>query len=112
MVRDLISRTSLAAKLEEIFCSNCAACDKKCRYNELLKLIQEQPTAYDANWVERRIHGLFKHHRASKTVQRLVLENLQNGYSAAADADRYLKGMDNTSQEEITNEQFSCTKTV
>lgn len=89
MGNDLMSRKSLIEKLENEFCSDCPKCNGKCRRDELLKIIKEHPAAYDAEWVERRLSSMFKHHRATKTVQRLVLETVQDGYSAAADNNRY-----------------------
>lgn len=88
MEKDLISRKSLIDKLENEFCSSCPTGDRKCRRDQLLKIIEEQPSAYDADWVERRLSNMFKHHTATKTVQRLVLETVQDGYCAAADKNR------------------------
>lgn len=92
MGKDLISRKSLIDKLKNQSCSNCPVCNGKCMRDELLAMIQQHPAAYDADWVEGRLTSLFKHHAATKTVQRLVLETVRNGYSAAADMDRHNKG--------------------
>ncbi|MDE7205160.1 MAG: hypothetical protein K2O91_25405 [Lachnospiraceae bacterium] len=44
--------------------------------SEFCKLIDSQPTAYDVDKVIDRINNMFKHHRATKTVQRLVVETI------------------------------------
>lgn len=88
MGKDLISRKSLIEKLENESCSGCQKCNGKCRRGELLRIIKEHPAAYDADWVERRLSSMFKHHAATKTVRKLVLETVQDGYSAAADKNR------------------------
>lgn len=88
MGKDLISRKSLTDKLENRSCHSCPGCSGNCRRDELLEMIRQHPAAYDADWVERRLTSLFKHHSATKTVQRLVLETVRNGYCATADMDR------------------------
>lgn len=85
MGQDLISRRSLIKKLENEFCSKCSVCSERCRHYKLLKMIQKHPSAYDAEWVESRITSMFQHHTATKTVRRLVLEAVHDGYSAAVD---------------------------
>ncbi len=89
MGKDLISRKSLSDKLKSQSCSSCHGCGGKCIRDKLLEMIQNHPTAYDADWVERRLTSMFKHHAATKTVQRLVMETVHDGYSAAADMDRH-----------------------
>lgn len=44
---------------------------------ELAKVIDNQPTAYNVENVVERLEELFKHHNATKTVQRLVLETIK-----------------------------------
>ncbi len=80
MGNDLISRKSLIDKLENQSCSNCPICNGKCMRDELLAVIQHHPAAYDADWVEERLTSMFNHHTATKTVQKLVLETVQDGY--------------------------------
>ena len=42
-------------------------------------IIMEQPTAYDVEKVVDRMEVLFKHHNATKTVKRLVIETVREG---------------------------------
>lgn len=52
-----------------------------CLYcGEIIEL-EKAPTAYDVDKVVDRINIIFKHHRATKTVQRLVVETIEAGVS-------------------------------
>ncbi len=50
---------------------------RKCLFAEL----EKAPTAYDVDKVVDRINIIFKHHRATKTVQKLVVETIEAGVS-------------------------------
>lgn len=47
--------------------------------NKMCELIEQQPTAYDVDKVIDRINTIFKHHTATKIVQRLVVETIEVG---------------------------------
>lgn len=43
------------------------------------RAVNDEPTAYDMDNVVDRVNRIFKHHRATKTVQRLVFETIAAG---------------------------------
>lgn len=47
----------------------------------LMEVVDSQPTAYDLDKVIDKINTIFKHHTATKIVQRLVVETIEAGVS-------------------------------
>ncbi len=47
----------------------------------LMGVVDSQPTAYDLDKVIDKINNIFKHHTATKIVQRLVVETIEAGVS-------------------------------
>lgn len=47
----------------------------------LMGVVDSQPTAYDLDKVIDKINTIFKHHTATKIVQRLVVETIEAGVS-------------------------------
>ena len=47
----------------------------------LMRVVDSQPTAYDVDKVIDKINTIFKHHTATKIVQRLVVETVEAGVS-------------------------------
>ncbi len=47
----------------------------------LMGVVDSQPTAYDVDKVIDKINTIFKHHTATKIVQRLVVETIEAGVS-------------------------------
>ena len=47
----------------------------------LMGVVDSQPTAYDLDKVIYKINNIFKHHTATKIVQRLVVETIEAGVS-------------------------------
>lgn len=71
MIIDLISRSALIQSLRNNVLVDVTP--------NLEQAIEEQTIAYDVDKVIDRINIIFKHHRATKTVQRLVIETIEDG---------------------------------
>lgn len=73
MSNDLISRSVLMQSLRNNVLVDVTP--------NLEQAVEEQPTAYDLDKVIDKINNIFKHHTATKIVQRLVVETIEAGVS-------------------------------
>lgn len=73
MSNDLISRSVLMQSLRNNVLVDATS--------NLEQAVEEQPTAYDLDKVIDKINTIFKHHTATKIVQRLVVETIEAGVS-------------------------------
>lgn len=48
-------------------------------FDLIIRKLSERPTAYDVEKVVEQLEEMFKHHSATKTVKRLVIEIVKGG---------------------------------
>jgi hypothetical protein len=51
MMRRLIDAAEFTENLVDQYCEDCSKCNGSCRHDELMKLVDTQPTAYDVDAV-------------------------------------------------------------
>lgn len=73
---DLISKSVLLEKLKKM---QFDSTKETLVWGEIYQLIEETPITYNANEVELDLEEMFKHHKATEKVKRLVLEIVRGG---------------------------------
>ena len=60
MMRRLIDAAEFTESLVDQYCEDCSKCNGSCRHDELMKLVDTQPTAYDVDKVVEQLEKLKK----------------------------------------------------
>nr|DAV69600.1 MAG TPA: IRON-SULFUR CLUSTER REPAIR PROTEIN YTFE, NITRIC OXIDE, IRON-SULFUR CLUSTER.8A [Caudoviricetes sp.] len=57
MMRRLIDAAEFTESLVDQYCEDCSKCNGSCRHDELMKLVDTQPTAYDVDKVVEKLEA-------------------------------------------------------